>query len=266
MRKFNIRYYYTAAYYKFRLALSNTFIQVKSELMKFKININQLINLNFTKFYFKVQSLYYYSKGFSQLSRFYNLKENYSKFLITDYNIKQKDARLKVLTIGLVFYRIIRTYRAHLNSHYLGSFDLLLTTVTCSDFARFGASFLSTYLNLQLQKIPNKKMQQWFIGACNEFFRGLLEVGKHFILKKLQFITMKGIQFDVKGRAADLRRVFVRRKKYGHTYNTKHGYFDVSKSYCFDFFTTKWGSTSVRVSYFFDNFYQSRSSNSLASL
>ena len=160
MRKFNIRYYYMAAYYRFRLALSNTFIKTKSQLTKLALNVSQLINLNFTKFYFKIQSLYYYTKGFAQLSRFCNLSKGCNKFVITDYNIKQKDARLKILTIGLVFYRIVRTYRAQLNSHYLGSFDLLLTVATSSDFARLGASFLSTYFNLQLQKIPNKKIKK----------------------------------------------------------------------------------------------------------
>ena len=76
----------------------------------------------------------------------------------------------------------------------------------------------------------------------------------------MHFINMQGIQFDVKGRAVDLRRVFVRRKKYGHTYNTKHGYYDVLKSYYYDFFVTKWGSTNIRISYFFNNYYHNNQS------
>ena len=124
-----------------------------------------------------------------------------------------------------------------------------------------GASFISNFCNLQLQKIPNKKMQKWFIGACKEFFKSFLLLSKNIKIKQLQFVNIQGIQFDVKGRAVDLRRVFVRRKKYGHTYNTKHGYYYVVKSYHFDFFTTKWGSTSIRVSYFFNNYYQNTKAN-----
>jgi hypothetical protein len=82
-------------------------------------------------------------------------------------------------------------------------------------------------------------MQKWFLSACKEFLKSFIQISKNFSIKNLHFINIQGIQFDVKNRAVDLRHVFVRRKKYGHTYNTKHGYFDILKSYYFDFFVTK---------------------------
>lgn len=82
-------------------------------------------------------------------------------------------------------------------------------------------------------------MQRWFIGACKEFFRRFLEIKKLRIVSKLQYMNIEGLQLDFKGRAENMRRVFVKRKKFGHTYNTGYGYYDVSKSYSLDFFTTK---------------------------
>jgi hypothetical protein len=35
-----------------------------------------------------------------------------------------------------------------------------------------------------LQKIPNKKMQRWFIGACKEFLKNLVKISKNIEIKK----------------------------------------------------------------------------------
>ena len=265
MKSKSIRMYFILSYYQFKITspqlLLKFYKNFKIYYKYFHANVLKLEFLYFEALYNRLIYTYFYIRGFTQLTRNSVLKHHFIPYAIFDYNIKQKDAQFKNLTIGLVFYRAIRLWRARRNSHYLGSFDILLNVVTNLDFSRMGASFISNFCNLQLQKIPNKKMQKWFIGACKEFFKSFLLLSKNIKIKQLQFVNIQGIQFDVKGRAVDLRRVFVRRKKYGHTYNTKHGYYDVVKSYHFDFFTTKWGSTSIRVSYFFNNYYQNTKAN-----
>ena len=221
--------------------------------------------INFNIYYASALYTYYYIKGYNQITRSFTLNRLKIPYLFFDYNLKQLNEfsyfRMKV--VGLAFFRAIKLWRAKKNSHYLGSFDLILTIILNPDFSKFGAYFIATYFNLQLQKIPNKKMQKWFIGACNEFFKKILVLTKIPNIKKLQFINTEGIQIDFKGRAVNMRRVFVKRKKFGHTYNTSYGYFDISKSYYFDYFTTKWGSTSVRISYFFNSYFHNRQSNFL---
>ena len=245
MRVKSIRMYFISSYYLFKIItphlLHKIYGNFKVYSKHFKNDLIKLTSTHFTTLYNRFLHVYFYLRGFGQITRNSVLKYQETPYAIFDYNIKQKDALFKNLSIGLIFYRVIRLWRARSNSHYLGSFDILLNIVTNLDFSSMGAKFISNFCNLQLQKIPNKKMQKWFIGACREFFKGFLLIAKNNRIKDLQFINIKGIQFDVKGRAVDLRRVFVRRKKYGHTYNTKHGYYDVLKSYNFDFFYNKVG-------------------------
>ncbi len=255
----SVRRFFTTNYFK-----SKAFHSVWLKAVYFKFSkYSNILKISFYKFkiisfhtlFYNIISLYYYNKGFFQITKKTTLKYHSGNYIIFDNNIKKKDSYLKNLIIGLVFYRSIKLFRARLNSHYVGSFDILLNIVSNSNVSKLGANFISTFFNLQLQKIPNKRMQQWFMGACKEFLKNFVLLEKNWILQKLQYINIKGVQLDIKGRAANMRRVFVKRKKYGHTYNTKHGYYDILKSYHFDYFTTKWGSTSIRVSYFYNNFY-----------
>lgn len=110
------------------------------------------------------------------------------------------------------------------------------------------SKLLAEYSVAQIQLIKNKKMQNSWIKRNSKQLFFIYKFGNINLNKKQQFLTIRGLSLDLKGRAADLRWVRLRYLKFGKlTYSWKD-FLGSSNWKSSQIFLTKWGSINIKSS------------------
>lgn len=182
------------------------------------------------------------------LCEIYIIKNKNLIYLDYSLNIKQFNSQffinILVEWISLNNYKNLQDIGK--NPDYKITLDIILSCHTNIYIPWISSNLMTNYSTLQLQKIKNKKMQLNWMWRNVYLNRVLISFTDRWF-KHLNLLCIKGLLFNVKGRAADLRWVKLRYWKKSPITITKYCnnlYRTVASS---DYFVTKWGSTSIKI-------------------
>jgi len=182
------------------------------------------------------------------------LNNNYTNFNLTFKNfIFINFSLLWYFLLSKSYFMLRNTYQ-HIDFKNTLEFIISLTTNKYINF--YPSNLLTIYSIYQLQLIKNKKMQNSWINRNSLQLLLLYKFNNLKINKYNKLINFKNIIFNIKGRAADLRWVKLRTKKYGN-FSKKSYVFQESYNWeSTNTFVTKWGTVSIKSKISFYKLYR----------
>ena len=195
-------------------------------------------------------------KGFKLTQQLFSKQQN-NAYLAYDTSIKNKQSTFKLSVLTLLFLKNLKQNALRDNSYYITLIDFRLALLT-QPYHQSAASLLTTFYAYQLSLLASRKTQRWFIRDCKKFNFFFYRISLQKEVQLLEISQLTGINFNVKGRITDTRRVFSKQ----HRFSKQP--FALSKlttkpltipTYSQTSFTSKWGSTNIRVVYYSNPFY-----------